>query len=89
MLKPDIVEALTKRAKDLEASKHFAEDPSTMIRSLDEANVEKAFVIGYTSSEVMGLTESVNDFTINYCASQPDRLVPFGISRGALISRKL
>jgi uncharacterized protein len=78
MLKPDIVEALKKRAKDLEASEHIADDPSRIIQALDEANVEKAFVIGYASSEVMGLTESVNDFTINYCANYPDRLLPFG-----------
>ena len=78
MLKPDILEALKKRAKDIQSSEHIADDPSRIIRALDEAGVEKAFVIGYASSEVMGLPEEVNDFTINYCANYPDRLMPFG-----------
>jgi uncharacterized protein len=78
MLKPDIVETLKKRAKDLQSSQHIANDPSRIIQALDEANVEKVFVISYVSSEVMGLTDSVNDFTINYCANYPERLLPFG-----------
>ncbi|MDA4130602.1 MAG: amidohydrolase family protein [Thaumarchaeota archaeon] len=77
MLKP-VVDVLKKRSMDLQSSEHIAEDPSKLLQAVDDANVERTCVIGYTSPEVMGLTESVNDFTIDYCAKYPGRLLPFG-----------
>jgi uncharacterized protein len=52
-------------------------DPEFLIETLEEANVEKAFIIS-TVSQVGGFPFRVNDFIADYCAKYPDRLTPIG-----------
>jgi uncharacterized protein len=78
MLKPDTQQVLRKEAKDAKAAMGVSDDVGILMSALDAANVEKAFVIGYASPEVMGLPEEINEFTIKYCASHANNLLPFG-----------
>lgn len=78
MLKQDVLETIKKRLRNNVQLDLLSIDPDNAVGILDEANVEKAFVIAYTSPAVMGFTETVNDYVINYCAVHSDRLLPFG-----------
>ncbi len=52
-------------------------DPEFLIETLEEANVEKAFIVS-TVSRVGGFPLRVNEFVADYCAKYPDRLMPIG-----------
>lgn len=52
-------------------------NPEFLIETLEEANVEKAFIIS-TVSRVGGFPFRVNDFVADYCTRYPDRLIPVG-----------
>ena len=78
MIKPNILQMMQRSRKDLEALDPIMSDPDRFIELLDEAGVEKAGLINYTSPDVMGFTDDVNDFSARYARHYPDRLIPFG-----------
>ena len=66
------------RKKDLQRIRRAQEDPPFFIQMLDEAKVEKAWIISVVSPEVEGFPSKINKFVADYCAKYPDRLIPFG-----------
>jgi predicted TIM-barrel fold metal-dependent hydrolase len=64
--------------RDLERARRAQENPKFFIQILDEANVEKAFIIPVVSPKVGGFPFKINNFVADYCAKYPDRLIPFG-----------
>jgi hypothetical protein len=53
-------------------------DPHRLIDHMDERNIEKLVMINYVTPEVVGFTESANDFSAGMARAFPDRLIPFG-----------
>ncbi|MGI0080565.1 MAG: amidohydrolase family protein [Nitrososphaerales archaeon] len=77
MFKPDSLDVVKNSIKEAGYPLPTPSDGGKLIEMLDQANVEKAFIISYVSPEVMGLTEKVNEFVSSLCAQHSDRLLAF------------
>jgi uncharacterized protein len=53
-------------------------DPEELLRLMDEEGVERAALINYSAPDVMGLTETVNDWVSAFVRGHTDRLVAVG-----------
>lgn len=78
MLLPEVRVRMEQGRKDLEAIRGFMDSPSAFLRFLDDAGIDRAALINYSSPDLMGFTAEVNDWCARYCAAAPDRLIPFG-----------
>ena len=56
--------------------KKVTEDPEFFVRMLDEANVERAYLIGIVSPDIEGMPFEYNDFLSEYAKDFPRRLFP-------------
>ncbi|TLZ58138.1 MAG: amidohydrolase [Methanobacteriota archaeon] len=78
MLKPDILESMKRERPQFPQLIKMSEDPSVLLRILDEAGVERACLINYVAPDVMGFLPTVNDYVLKYAKADRDRLIPFG-----------
>ena len=53
------------------------ESPSVFLNHLDAEGCERACLVNYPS-RVMGFTPAANDWVLDYCRVNPDRLIPVG-----------
>jgi len=53
-------------------------DPYRLIDYMDARSIEKLVMVNYVTPEVVGFTESANDFSAATARAFPDRLIPFG-----------
>lgn len=65
---------------DEEAAKvrRIMDDPMALKEFLDSEGIEKACIINYVASEVMGFTEKVNEYAVRVARAIPGRIVPYG-----------
>src|SRR5207237_248694 len=59
-------------------AKPVLSSPESLLRFLDENEIERACCINYVSPDVMGFTREVNDWIANFTVSHRDRLLPVG-----------
>jgi predicted TIM-barrel fold metal-dependent hydrolase len=52
--------------------------PSELVDYLDRSGVERAILINYVAPEIIGYTETANDFVAEYVRACPERLLPVG-----------
>ena len=77
MMKPD-VQATFWQKKDRATFEAFAADPAKLLRQMDADGVERVGLINYVSPDVMGFTDEVNAWMVNYASADRTRLIPFG-----------
>jgi predicted TIM-barrel fold metal-dependent hydrolase len=63
---------------DLPRIERALADPEELLRLMDEEGVERAALINYSAPDVMGLTETVNDWVAAFVRGHTDRLVAVG-----------
>jgi predicted TIM-barrel fold metal-dependent hydrolase len=76
-LLPEARERLA-QGRDLDLILAVMRDPERLLGLMDEAGVGRVGLINYVSPDVMGFTEKVNGFVVQYARHAPDRLLPFG-----------
>lgn len=54
------------------------DDPRTLLEVMDKAGVWRVGLVNYPSPDIMGFTDSTNDFAARYASANPDRLLPYG-----------
>ncbi|MGH7537711.1 MAG: amidohydrolase family protein [Gemmatimonadales bacterium] len=54
------------------------EDPRALLELMDRAGVWRVGLVNYPSPDIMGFTNSTNDFAARYAAADPVRLLPYG-----------
>lgn len=59
-------------------AKEVLSSPESLLRFLDDNDIERACCINYVSPDVMGFTREVNDWIAKFTASHRDRLLPVG-----------
>jgi predicted TIM-barrel fold metal-dependent hydrolase len=78
-LKPAVAEVM-KRGKE----KHFdfllaiMDDPAMLLALMDEQRIHRVGMVNYPSPDLMGFTDSTNEFAARYAEAAPDRLLPYG-----------
>ena len=78
MMKPDVQRTFWLKKPNREELESYADDPSKLLRRMDEDRIERVGLINYVSPDLMGFTDEVNDWMLRYAAAEPGRLVPFG-----------
>ncbi len=78
-MKPAVREAIRQGHEDhWEFLISLMESPSLLIDHLDRAGIWRVGLINYVSPDVMGFTDSTNDFVSRYADHDRTRLLPFG-----------
>jgi predicted TIM-barrel fold metal-dependent hydrolase len=77
-MKPDILARMKAGRPDFQQLQDFTRDPQAFLRRLDDAGIERAGIINYTSPDLMGLDETSNEFAVRFCGEDPARLLAFG-----------
>ena len=54
------------------------DDPTALLDVMDRAGVWRVGLVNYPSPDIMGFTNSTNDFAARYAQASPDRLLPYG-----------
>lgn len=77
-MKPDILATMRRGRPGFEDLEALSRDPQAFLRRLDDAGIERAGIINYTSPDLMGFTDEVNTFSARFCSEDPSRLLAFG-----------
>jgi predicted TIM-barrel fold metal-dependent hydrolase len=77
-MKPAVLARMRAGRPDFAELEALSRDPQAFLRRLDDLGVERAGIINYTSPDLMGLDETSNVFSGQFCAEDPDRLLAFG-----------
>ncbi len=70
--------AMTRSRTDLKRLERALGNPAELLRLMDEEGVERAALINYSAPDVMGFTETVNDWVSAFVRGHEDRLVAVG-----------
>jgi len=77
-MKPEVLDRMKAGHSDFDELLALTRDPQAFLRRLDDAGIERAGIINYTSPDLMGLKESCNKFAVEFCGEDPRRLLAFG-----------
>jgi predicted TIM-barrel fold metal-dependent hydrolase len=77
-VKPDALAKMEANRANLDEVRACMERPSVFLNMLDRAGVEAAVLVNYVAPDVMGFTDTVNEFVANYCKDHTDRLIAMG-----------
>lgn len=77
-LKPEVLETMTRKRRDLARVERALGDPEELLRLLDEEGIERAALINYPAPDVMGFTDTVNEWVSAFVRNHADRLVAVG-----------
>lgn len=56
----------------------YVRDPRAFLDYLDASGIERAVLVNYVAPDVIGYTETANDFASEYARTDPERLLPTG-----------
>jgi hypothetical protein len=78
-LKPEVMEVMRRgKERHWELLISVMDDPKALLEVMDRSGVWRVGLVNYVSPEVMGFTESTNDFSARYARANPERLLPYG-----------
>ncbi|MDH3199162.1 MAG: amidohydrolase family protein [Candidatus Krumholzibacteria bacterium] len=78
-MKPPVQEAM-RRGKEAHWDFLLAmmDDPAVLLEIMDRSGIWRVGLVNYVSPDVMGFTDSTNDFAARYAQAEPERLLPYG-----------
>jgi predicted TIM-barrel fold metal-dependent hydrolase len=78
-LKPQVQEVMRRGKEDhWEFLLSLMDDPKALLEIMDRAGVWRAGLVNYPSPDIMGFTNTTNDFAARYASVNPERLLPYG-----------
>jgi predicted TIM-barrel fold metal-dependent hydrolase len=77
-VKPDALAKMQANRANLDEVRAAMERPSVFLKMLDRAGVEAAVLVNYVAPDVMGFSDTVNEWVANYCQDHTDRLIAMG-----------
>ncbi len=77
-LKAEARAAMTQGRRDLDRIERALSSPVELLRLMDEEGIERAALINYSAPDVMGFTETVNDWVSAFVRGHTDRLAAVG-----------
>lgn len=77
LMRPEVLDRM-RRGRDFDLMQQVMADPARFIAILDDAGVERAWLMNYVAPDIMGFTFEANEFGARYAATHPNRMVAFG-----------
>ena len=78
-LKPHVMEVMRRgKEQHWEFLISIMDDPTALLQILDQAGVWRVGLVNYPSPDIMGFTNTTNDFAAKYASANPERLLPYG-----------
>jgi hypothetical protein len=78
-LKPEAARVMKRGKEDqFEFLMEIMDNPRSMLNLMDEQGIHRVGLVNYPSPDLMGFTDSVNEFSARYAEADPVRLLPFG-----------
>lgn len=78
MIKPGVAAAIKATQPDTQRLYELTTDPHKLVAYMDEHNIEWLGLINDLSPQVIGYTEEINPFVVNFAAPYPHRFIPVG-----------
>lgn len=78
MVKPECLQLMQGKRPDQDAIGEIMYDPAKLLRHLDRERIERIVAINYSSPDIMGFTEEVNRYAVDYARQCGGRVVAFG-----------
>jgi len=78
MFRPAALELVKHQRPNFDQITEFGRSPSSFLKYLDQAGVERAVLINYVAPDFIGFTPNINDFVANYVREDPRRLISCG-----------
>lgn len=78
MFRPAALELVKKKRANFEQIVEFGHSPSSFLKYLDQASVERAVLINYVAPDFIGFTPEVNQYIADYTRDCPQRLISCG-----------
>jgi predicted TIM-barrel fold metal-dependent hydrolase len=78
MMKPDVQRTFWQKKSNRAELESYADDPSRLLRRMDDEGIERVGLINYVSPDLMGFTSEVNEWMLGFAAADPERLIAFG-----------
>jgi len=66
------------KAEHFEFLMALMDDPSMLLRMMDEQQIARVGMVNYPSPDLMGFDDSTNEFAVRYAEAAPERLLPYG-----------
>ena len=78
-LKPRVQEVMRQGKEDhWDFLLSLMDDPKALLQIMDQAGVRRVGLVNYPSPDIMGFTNTTNDFAARYASADPQRLLPYG-----------
>ncbi len=78
-MKPKVQEVMRRGKEDhWDLLLTLIDDPKALLEIMDKAGVWRVGLVNYPSPDIMGFTNSTNDFAARYALADPARLLPYG-----------
>jgi predicted TIM-barrel fold metal-dependent hydrolase len=78
-LKPAVMETMRRgKEEHFEFLLSLMDDPSMLLRILDEQGIARVGLVNYPSPNIMGFGDDTNEFAVRYAEADPARLLPYG-----------
>ena len=78
MLHSGALELIKRNRPNFEQIADFGHSPTSLLKYLDEAGVERAVLINYVAPDFIGFTPTINEWVANYTKENPRRLISCG-----------
>jgi len=78
MIKPAAMEVMRKKRPNFAELEEYSREPKKFLAYLNKVGVDRATLINYPAQEVLGFSNDVNEWIINYCKADSKRLLPCG-----------
>jgi len=79
LFKPEALALMkNKRGAAFTQIEEFCRSPKAFLKHMDAVGIDRAVLINYVAPDVIGFTDAVNPFIVNYCKEDPKRLIPCG-----------
>jgi predicted TIM-barrel fold metal-dependent hydrolase len=76
MMKPAAAAMMHTKRPNQDEIEEFSRDPNKFLAYLDRAGIDRAVLINYAAPETLGFTSEVNEWVVNYCDKDRERLLP-------------
>jgi uncharacterized protein len=78
MLRSGALELIKRDRPNFDQIADFGHSPTSLLKYLDEAGVERAVLINYVAPDFIGFTPTINQYVADYTKENPRRLISCG-----------